>query len=99
MHIDELETPVPVVDLDRMEANITRLQTYLDEHKIANRPHIKTHKIPAIARLQVDGGAVGITCQKVSEAEVMADAGFSDIFIPYNIIGEKKLKRLMSLAA
>lgn len=98
MHIAELETPVPVVDIDRMEANITRLQSYLDEHKIASRPHIKTHKIPAIARLQVDAGAVGITCQKVSEAEVMADAGFDNIFIPYNIIGESKLKRLIALA-
>src|SRR5512143_788544 len=99
MRIDELETPVPVVDLDRLEANIARLQTYLDEHKIANRPHIKTHKIPAIAQMQIDAGAVGITCQKVSEAEVMADAGFTDIFLPYNIIGESKLKRLMALAA
>jgi D-serine deaminase-like pyridoxal phosphate-dependent protein len=99
MHIDELETPVPVVDIDRMEANITRLQTYLDEHKIANRPHIKTHKIPAIAKMQMDAGAIGITCQKVSEAEVMANAGFNDIFLPYNIIGEAKLKRLMALAA
>jgi D-serine deaminase-like pyridoxal phosphate-dependent protein len=98
MHIDDLETPVPVVDMDCLEANIARLQKYLDEHKIANRPHIKTHKIPAIAKLQMDAGAVGITCQKVSEAEVMADAGFDDIFIPYNIIGESKLKRLMSLA-
>jgi D-serine deaminase-like pyridoxal phosphate-dependent protein len=99
MHIDELETPVPIVDIDRMEANITRLQAYLDEHQIANRPHIKTHKIPAIAKLQMDAGAVGITCQKVSEAEVMADAGFNDIFITYNILGETKLKRLMSLAS
>lgn len=99
MHIDDLETPVPVVDMDRMDANITRLQTYLDEHKIANRPHIKTHKIPAIAKLQMDAGAIGITCQKVSEAEVMADAGFEDILITYNIIGESKLRRLMSLAA
>ena len=99
MHIAELETPVPVVDLDRLEANIVRLQAYLDEHKIANRPHIKTHKIPAIARMQMEAGAVGITCQKVSEAEAMAEAGFEDIFIPYNIIGESKLKRLMALAA
>lgn len=99
MHISDLETPVPVVDMDRMESNITRLQAYLDEHQIANRPHIKTHKIPAIAKMQMDAGAIGITCQKVSEAEIMADAGFDDIFIPYNIIGERKLKRLMSLAA
>src|SRR4030095_10771761 len=98
MHIDELETPVPVVDIDRLEANISRLQSYLDQHNIANRPHIKTHKIPEIAQMQMDAGAIGITCQKVSEAEVMADAGFKDIFIPYNIIGESKLMRLMTLA-
>jgi D-serine deaminase-like pyridoxal phosphate-dependent protein len=98
MHIAELETPVPVVDIDRLEANIARLQAYLDEHEIANRPHVKTHKIPAIAKMQMDAGAIGITCQKVSEAEVMASAGFDDIFIPYNIIGESKLKRLMALA-
>src|SRR6185369_16237174 len=98
MHIDELETPVPVVDIDRMQANIDRLQKFLNDHHIANRPHIKTHKIPEIARMQMEAGAIGITCQKVSEAEVMADHGFSDIFIPYNIIGESKLNRLMNLA-
>ena len=98
MHIDELETPVPVVDIDRMEVNIARLQAYLAEKRIANRPHVKTHKIPEIARMQVEAGAVGITCQKISEAEVMADAGLEDIFLPYNIIGESKLKRLMDLA-
>src|SRR5687768_4195962 len=99
MHITELETPVPVVDMDRMQTNITRLQGYLDQHSIANRPHIKAHKIPAIAQMQMDAGAIGITCQKVSEAQVMADAGFADIFIPYNIIGASKLSRLMALAA
>ena len=98
MRIDELDTPVPVVDMDRMETNIARLQAYLDEHGIANRPHIKTHKIPEIARMQLEAGAVGITCQKISEAEVMAEAGFDDIFLPYNIIGESKLMRLMNLA-
>ena len=99
MHIADLETPVPIVDIDCMEANIARLQSYLDAHHIANRPHIKTHKILAIAQKQVDAGAIGITCQKVSEAEVMAEAGFDDIFIPYNIIGEQKLQRLMDLAS
>lgn len=99
MRIDELETPVAVVDLDVLEANIVRLQSYLDEHGIANRPHIKTHKIPAIAKMQVAAGAVGITCQKIGEAEVMADAGLDDILLTYNILGERKLARLMSLAA
>ncbi len=98
MRIDELDTPVAVVDLDQLKTNITRLQAYLSKHGIANRPHIKTHKIPAIAQMQIDAGAVGITCQKIGEAEVMADAGVKDIFIPYNIVGEAKLNRLMQLA-
>ncbi len=98
MDIDNLDTPVAVVDLDRLEANIARLQAYLDAHGIANRPHIKTHKIPAIAHMQKQQGAIGITCQKIGEAEVMATAGLDDIFLPYNIIGKQKLERLMALA-
>jgi D-serine deaminase-like pyridoxal phosphate-dependent protein len=99
MDIEQLDTPVPVVDLDRLEANIARLQQYMDQHGIANRPHIKTHKVPEISRLQVAAGAAGICCQKVSEAEVMVEAGLNDVFIPYNIIGEAKLERLAALAA
>jgi D-serine deaminase-like pyridoxal phosphate-dependent protein len=98
MNINQLETPAAVVDLDKLEANIARFQRYLDEHGIANRPHIKTHKIPEIAHMQLRAGAVGITCQKIGEAEVMAQAGIHDIFLPYNIIGESKLERLMRLA-
>jgi D-serine deaminase-like pyridoxal phosphate-dependent protein len=98
MRIEELDTPVAVVDLDRLEANIARLQRYLAEHSIANRPHIKTHKIPQIAQMQMTEGAVGITCQKIGEAEVMAGAGLDDIFIPYNIVGAAKLERLAALA-
>lgn len=98
MNIDQLETPAAIVDLDRLETNITKLQRYLDEHGIANRPHVKTHKIPEIAHMQLNAGAVGITCQKLGEAEVMAQAGIRDIFLPYNIVGEAKLARLMRLA-
>ncbi len=98
MDIEQLDTPVPVIDLDRLEANIAGLQDYMDQHGIANRPHIKTHKVPEIARLQVETGAVGICCQKVSEAEVMVEAGLDDIFIPYNVIGQAKLERLIALA-
>ena len=79
MHIHQLETPVVIVDLTKVEANINRLQSYLDEHGVANRPHIKTHKIPEIAHMQLKAGAVGIACQKISEAEVMAQAGIPDI--------------------
>ncbi|MBO9343046.1 MAG: alanine racemase, partial [Roseiflexus sp.] len=73
MRIDNLDTPAVVIDLDRLETNIARFQAYLDRHGIANRPHIKTHKIPQIAQMQIAAGAVGITCQKLGEAEVMAD--------------------------
>jgi D-serine deaminase-like pyridoxal phosphate-dependent protein len=95
--VEQLETPVALVDLDRLTANITRLQRYLDQHHIANRPHIKTHKIPEIAHMQVAAGAVGITCQKLGEAEIMADAGIQDNFVPYNILGDAKLERLAEL--
>lgn len=98
MKIDQLDTPAAVVDLDRLEANIVGLQSYLDRYSIAHRPHIKTHKIPCIAQMQLEAGAVGITCQKLGEAEVMADAGCDDIFVPYNIVGEAKLRRLIELA-
>lgn len=97
MNIHDLDTPVTVVDLDKMEANITRLQRHLDSHGIAGRPHIKTHKIPEIAMMQVAAGAVGITCQKIGEAEVMADGGIDDILLSYNIVGASKLSRLTRL--
>ncbi len=96
--IDQLQTPVAVVNLDILRANINRLQTYLDAHGIANRPHIKTHKIPEIAWMQINAGAVGITCQKLGEAEVMAQAGIHDIFLPYNMMGAARLERVVSLA-
>ena len=78
------------IDLDLMERTIRRTQDYYDQHGIAFRPHIKTHKIPAIAHLQVEAGARGITCQKLGEAEVFLAAGLRDILIPYNIVGEAK---------
>jgi D-serine deaminase-like pyridoxal phosphate-dependent protein len=96
--VHDLETPSVLIDLDRMEANIAAMQARCDAAGVAFRPHIKTHKIPAIARMQLDAGAVGIACQKVSEAEVFAAAGFHDIQLPYNILGERKTARLADLA-
>lgn len=98
MPVHRLETPVVTIDLDIMERNLTRWQAYCDEHGIANRPHIKTHKVVELARRQVEIGARGITCQTLGEAEVMADGGIDDIFLPYNILGEEKLERLRDLA-
>lgn len=98
MHVDELETPSVLIDLERMKWNIARMQDTCDEHGLSFRPHIKTHKIPEIARMQVEAGAVGIACQKVSEAEVFTAAGLNDIQIPYNIVGAQKTRRLADLA-
>ncbi|RYB03980.1 alanine racemase [Lichenibacterium ramalinae] len=98
MLIDDLETPVPVVDADRVERNFRTMQDYCDRHGLKLRPHIKTHKLPHLARRQVELGAVGITCQKLGEAEVMADAGLDDILISYPLIGPAKALRLAALA-
>ena len=90
-------TPAVVVDLDRVERNIARIQAVCDKAGVANRPHIKTHKSPVLARMQVAAGAKGITAQKLGEAEVMAEGGLDDILISYNILGSEKTGRLGAL--
>ncbi|EFO30043.1 alanine racemase domain protein [Roseibium sp. TrichSKD4] len=96
-HIDQLQTPVAIIDEDVMDANIKVVQRYFDEIGRSFRPHIKTHKIPALARKQVEAGAIGINCQKISEAEVFANAGFNDILITFNMLGDDRLARLKAL--
>jgi D-serine deaminase-like pyridoxal phosphate-dependent protein len=90
-------TPAVVIDLDVVERNITRIQSLMDAAGVANRPHIKTHKTPELGRMQLAAGAKGITCQKLGEAEIFADAGFDDILITYNIFGEEKEARMAAL--
>src|ERR1700704_4768881 len=90
-------TPAAVIDMDRVERNIARIQAACDAAGVANRPHIKTHKSPLIATMQIKAGARGITCQKLGEAEVMAEAGIDDILISYNLLGEEKMARLGAL--
>jgi D-serine deaminase-like pyridoxal phosphate-dependent protein len=92
------DTPEIVVDLDVVRANIARAAERAREAGVALRPHIKTHKLPEIARLQVAAGAVGIQVAKLGEAEVMADAGIEDILVGYPIVGDAKLGRLCALA-
>ena len=98
MRVEELETPIPVIDLDRVEHNLAKMQAYCDSHDLRLRPHIKTHKMPAFACRQMELGACGITCQKLGEAEVMVDAGLDDILISYPLIGPAKALRLAALA-
>jgi D-serine deaminase-like pyridoxal phosphate-dependent protein len=95
--IDEIDTPAVLIDIDRVAKNIARAQAAADAAGVKLRPHIKTHKLPFFAKKQVEAGAAGITCQKIGEAEVMADAGLTDIFLPYNILGKAKLERLKAL--
>ncbi len=96
-NLSEVPTPMAVIDEDRLAANIARAQAYMNAHGKAFRPHIKTHKIPAVARAQMAAGACGLNCQKLTEAEVFAAAGFQDILITYNILGPARLARLRVL--
>ena len=99
MMLESFDTPCVVVDLDLAEANIKKFQTYCDAHDLKLRPHIKTHKLTQLAQYQIAQGAIGITCQKITEAEAMiADGGVSDVLITYNILGEAKTKRLLVLS-
>ncbi len=92
------DTPVPIVDLDIVARNIARLQTICDTAGVQNMPHFKTHKSLRIAQMQIDAGAVGITCQKLAEAEILAAAGFGNILISYNVLGSAKAARLQQVA-
>ena len=98
--VTDLDTPVVTIDLDRVERNIARVQDIIARSGRGNRPHVKTHKIPAIAAMQIQAGAIGITCQKLGEAAAFIEAGVcDDILISYNIVGEAKTERLMELAS
>lgn len=98
MLISDLETPAVVVDLDVMERNLSRMADYCRQHHLLLRPHTKTHKIPELARRQIASGATGITVAKVGEAEVMLEAGITDVLIAYPIVGPEKTRRLARLA-
>jgi D-serine deaminase-like pyridoxal phosphate-dependent protein len=95
----EVETPVPVIDLDRLEANLTDLQSYVDRHGIELWPHTKTHKSPEIGRRQLELGAGGLTVAKTGEAQVFQEAGAPKILVHYPPFGADKWKRLADIAA
>jgi len=98
MNYQELPTPALTIDLDILECNLDRMAAYCREHRIGLRPHTKTHKVPEVARMQVERGAVGLTVAKVGEAEVMAGARLDDILIAFPIWGEEKLRRIAAIA-
>jgi D-serine deaminase-like pyridoxal phosphate-dependent protein len=92
-----LETPHLLIDGAKMDRNIEKMAGIARERGVKLRPHVKTHKIPMIARRQLESGAVGITVAKVSEAEVMADGGIRDIFVAYPLVTESKIRRAIRL--
>lgn len=96
--LELVDTPALLIDLDRFEANLKRMSGELAGTSVKLRAHSKTHKSPIIAKMQMDLGAVGICCQKVSEAEIMYQGGVSNILISNQVVGEKKLRRLAALA-
>jgi D-serine deaminase-like pyridoxal phosphate-dependent protein len=93
-----METPRLLIDVPKMRRNIEKMAGTAREHEVKLRPHVKTHKIPSIAREQLEAGAAGITVAKVSEAEVMAENGIRDIFIAYPLVTDSKIKRALRLS-
>ena len=88
--IQELDTPALLIDLDKMENNIQKMAARCRDSGLHWRPHAKGHKTPAIAHEQLHAGAIGITCAKLGEAEVLADAGISDILVANQVVGREK---------
>ena len=96
--VQSIETPALVIEQGAMLRNIERMAAFARSHGLALRPHAKTHKSAAIAKLQIEAGAVGVCVQKLSEAEALAAAGVADIFISNQVIAPAKLARLVALA-
>src|SRR5690349_23106140 len=98
MPLAEVDTPALILDLDVFEANLKRLKESLAGTNVKVRPHAKSHKCPQIAMRQMALGAVGVCCQKVSEAEAMVEGGVPDVLVANEVVGTVKLRRLAALA-
>ena len=99
MPVAEVDTPALCIDLPVLERNIAKMADFFAGRPAALRPHVKTHKSPLLAHKQLDAGAIGVTCAKLGEAETMAHAGIRDILIANQVVGERKIGRLVNLAA
>ncbi len=95
--VDELDTPALLVDLNRFESNVAHLAGYCRDHGVSWRPHSKAHKSPEIAAIQRSAGAIGVTCAKLSEAEIMVDHGVEDVLLANQVMSHAKLCRLSRL--
>ena len=98
MAADQVDTPALILDLPRFERNLERMAATVRRLGAGLRPHAKSHKCPAIARRQLELGAVGVCTQKVSEAAVMVDGGVANVLVTNEVVGDRKLDRLAALA-
>ena len=96
VRLEQLETPVALVDLDRLSQNLDRMAEYAAIHGLSLRPHVKTHKSPRIAAEQLRLGAVGLTCATPRELEVMADVS-TDLLLNFPLLGASKLTRVLAI--
>lgn len=94
----EIDTPTLLIDLPKLDHNIEKMAAFVDNAGVSLRPHMKTHKCPIISQRQIAAGAIGVTCQKLGEAEAAAKSGISDILITNQIVGQRKIDRLVKLA-
>ncbi|MGI8913631.1 MAG: DSD1 family PLP-dependent enzyme [Chloroflexota bacterium] len=96
--VADLPTPAPVVDVDVLQSNITRMARFFQDRPARLRPHVKTHRAPVIARMQLAAGATGVTCAKVAMAEAMAEGGIDDVFVANQVVSRQAIDRLCRLA-
>jgi len=94
----DVDTPALIVDLDAFERNLRKMADFVAKAGVRLRPHAKTHKSPVIGLKQMQLGAVGLCCQKVSEAEAMVEGGIPDVYVSNEVVGARKLDRLAALA-
>ena len=98
MRVEDIDTPALIVEMLLFERNLLRMATFAKDRNLRLRPHAKMHKTPAIALRQIALGAVGVCCQKTSEAEALVAAGVEDVLISNQVVGTAKLARLAALA-
>lgn len=99
MSVNDIATPALMIDLDAFERNVEKLRAFTQKHKIRLRAHAKTHKSADIARYQMEhGGACGVCCQKVSEAQALVAAGITDVLVSNQVIDKRQIAHLADMA-
>jgi D-serine deaminase-like pyridoxal phosphate-dependent protein len=95
--LEDVDTPALILDLESFEKNLLTLKESVSG-RVRIRPHAKMHKCPEVAKRQIAAGAVGVCCQKVSEAEAMVEGGVADVLVSNEVVGANKLGRLAALS-